>query len=310
MSVLYDPQSWLDGRTCDTEIPTGAGADGNPFNFAEDGNYAAGFNRWFVRCTGGPSGITKYMEVNSPTATGSGTPGSAAFVVSRNITTQTVTEGEIWYMGAFYQIRRINGIDVHTRPTISDFDKALDIDGTNLRFTLTTGLEGPSHIAPSGKCCVFNGNTFYHLHVALQCNDYYHNNVTPYNTPQYPTQPGEVNPCPADHTNPYVLDYDKWYAFVLELKVSQALAGWVKQYVNGARIQTITNINTWAAGAMDIARTRHGGTIGQPAYTAPNHYRRMAGWIVTDNLSTLQTRGYFNDPEAASRQLQPGVWIA
>ena len=306
MAILFDPQSWLDARACDTEIPTGSGADGNPFNFADDGQYVAGYNRWFVRCSGAPAGITKYMEVNSPTGTGGGTPGSSAFIVSRTITERTVTEGEVWYMGAFYQIRRIGTMNIHTRPSILNVDKAFDFEGTNLRFTWYSGIFDPMGDAPTGKYINTNDNTTFHLHAALACNSNYPNNVAPYNTPQYPTQPGEFNPCPALHTNPHNVDYDKWYAFVLELKVSQALAGWVKQYINGARIQTITNINTWAPGAKTITNVNHGGTLGQTAYTLPNHYRRMAGWIVTDELSTLQARGYFSDPSVTPTSLVVG----
>ena len=306
MATIYDPQSWLDARACDTEIPTGSGADGNPFDFAQDGSYAGGGNRWFVRCSGGPTGISQYMEVNSPTGTGPGTPGSSAFVVSRNITAQTVTEGEIWYMAVFFQIRLITGLNVHLHPSIASFDKTFDFEGTGLRYTWLTGLNGPMHIIPDGKYGLYNSNATFHLHVALECNDYYPNNVAPYNTPQYPTQPGESNPCSTVHTNPYNAEYDKWYAFVLELKVSQALAGWVKQYVNGVGVQTITNINTWAPGGMTIDRTQHGGTLGQPGYNLPNHYRRVAGWVITDNLSTLQARGYFSDPSISSSTIVIG----
>ena len=40
------------------------------------------------------------------------------------------------------------------------------------------------------------------------------------------------------------------------------------------------------------------GTIAQPAYDAPSHYRQYDAFIVTDNWQDIIDGGYLSDPES------------
>ena len=280
MAIPFDPQSFINSGLCDTEIPTGVGGDGNPFNFADDGLYATGGNRWFYKCTGGIAGRSQHMRHQTLVAGVTST-----YVVARGITPPSVATGEIWYLAVFQKLERVAGLDIHQRsPGAGEsIDKSYELGGAahTIRMTVYTGTAGnQTQPVPAGRYYVVVGNTTHHLHPELEVGfGYYPNNVAPYTT-----------------AAPYPLDYDRWYAIVLELKASTTTTGHLKLYINGTKITELLNIKTWAPGAMTIPTSDMYGTIAQPTYDAPIHARNVDGWIVTDELGTLQGRAYFSDP--------------
>ena len=269
MAITFDPQSYLDAGVCDAEIPT---VSPSPFDFAQDGAYATGGNRWFIRCGGGPAG--NYMEHQTVQNQ------HAAFIVCQRFASQAVTAGQVWYLAYFHRVDRINGLNVWHVPAIQSFDKGLEFNGTGLRWDVAMGNIAPFADPPLDKFIMFLGNPTFHLNPTIESNDYIMHNVAPYS-----------------ETNPLYLNYERWYACVLELKVATDNTGWVKGYINGIKHTEHLNIKTWAnVAGIDISRVQWGGTLAQFLYDSPPHIRKIDGWIITDELSTLQARGYFSDP--------------
>lgn len=298
MAVIWNPQDYLNAGICDTEIPNGTAGNGFPFLFSDDAAYAGGGNRWFFRCADGISGRSQYMQTQ--TVQNPSPPSSQSFfVVGRTLTTTTVLTGEIWYVAMFFRIKRINGLDVHLRsPGVAfSFDKSGEVGGAtqSMRWLFATGTWGdlPQPV-PAGQYTSHPQNPSHHLNPAEETgygDQYYYDNVAPYSS-----------------TNPYYLTYDRWYAHVLEFKVSTTATGHMKYYINGTKTCDYTNIKTWntTPTPMQFDGVRIGGTLGQSAYNTPPHLRGIDGWVVTDDLAFLQAGGWFSDPEVVSPTIVRG----
>lgn len=297
MAIIWDPQVYLNTGACDTEIPTRDGANPTlPFDFREDGSYAGGGNRWFFRCTDGIPGRGQYMQhqtVQNPSP-----PSTQSFFVIGAPTATSVNTDEIWYVGIFQRIKRINGLDVHLRSpgAVYSLDKNNEVGGIGqtLRWLFYTGTWGdlPQPV-PAGKYTSHPANTDVVLNPLQETgyvNDYYPHNVGGYS-----------------QANPFLLNYDKWYAHVIELKAAFGVStGHLKYYIDGTKVCEYLNIKTWNATPMNISGIRMGGTLAQNAYNSPPHLRGVDGWIVTDELATLQARGYFSDPSITTTNLVVG----
>ena len=289
MAILWDPQAYIESGVCDAEIPNQGLSH---FDFGQDGTYATGGNRWFFKCIGGPGG-RHFMQHQTPQSP------QAAFIRENNafFTNQNVNAGEIWYLGYFHRIDRIDGKGVWQSPAIASGDKNFEIENNGLRWHLGLGnwdpLAAPAQdaVGRAAQYTTWVGNPTYHLNSALEINDIFPHNVSPYSS-----------------STPVRMDYERWYACVLELKVAVDTTGWAKGYVNGQKFSEYLDIKTWsdAFGVINITGVAYGGTIAQGAYDAPPHIRKISGWIVTDELATLQARGYFSDPSITPTTLVVG----
>ena len=134
------------------------------------------------------------------------------------------------------------------------------------------------------------GNTFWHLHPELETGfGYYPNNAAGFTA-----------------ASPMLLNYDQWYSIVLEINCSTITTGHLKLYINGTIIMSLTAIKTFGTSPMNVESSSYTGTLAQPQYNAPVHKRAMAGWIITDDFSLLQSRGYFSDPSIVATSLVVG----
>lgn len=278
MAIILDD---LSSYTTDAVIANSPTTD---FDFGQDGGGVA-LNQWYARA-GGP-GNKKYMEHLYEYVAG-GSDGSAYVV--RDFTPVTATMGTTYYLGCFINMAPQSGSDIWQR-TEDSGDKGTEFVGNGARWVIGQGNWSPLTNNPSGKFTVFVGNpagsgSAGHLNSGSETNDIYPHNASGYNS-----------------TTPYRLNYNQWYATVLELKASKTGTGEMRLYVNGTKIAEYTSINTWdpAVGTSQINGYHFGGTVHQPNYSlAPNHYRRRAYLIITDSLTEIQDAGLMADPEAVA----------
>lgn len=96
-------------------------------------------------------------------------------------------------------------------------------------------------------------------------------------------------------------DYGHWYNVVLAVTLSTSSAvGRAELYINGVKVtdcsgQTATTGTSSTTGFSDISLH---GTIAQPAYDSPPHYRRVDNMIFATTLTDVTNAGLMGDPEA------------
>lgn len=73
--------------------------------------------------------------------------------------------------------------------------------------------------------------------------------------------------------------------------------GQIQLYINGTKIADHDNICTSNSSTPGFEFIEINGTIAQPAYDCPAHYRWWDGFLVTDNASN-EINPYLSDPES------------
>jgi len=187
----------------------------------------------------------------------------------------TLIEDTTYYLGFFFNYQRIDSVDIwHDGSSTQSGDKGVEVDGSGVRLLFSFGQWDHMSGNTDHKYTVWPG-------VLITSNE----GVTwGHNSSGYTT------------SNPIQLDYETWYAGVLEFTLSDAGAGVLKLYVNGTLVESHTNLNT-STGDFSISRLTMGGTMAQSAYDAPKHYRKFDSLILTDSLTDLQNLGLMSNPE-------------
>ena len=179
--------------------------------------------------------------------------------------------GTRYYLGGFFRFDRINGFNIWTN--YNDFDKLLEITGTGFRWMIVSGWS-------AGLNGVDNKYSFT-VHVAKS---------------RVPSWPGfdqlEHNYGGYTQQRPYLCDYEKWYAVVMEVTAQANSSGMVRLWINGSQVLQHTG-NTMENEAT-FSRLQLNGTIGQPAYDAPAHRRKFDRIILTDNWQDIINGGYMS----------------
>jgi len=99
--------------------------------------------------------------------------------------------------------------------------------------------------------------------------------------------------------NPIQLQYEMWYSVVAEIEFNYNNLGSFALWINGIQIEQTNNVNTTDETCNPyIERIQIDGTIAQPAYDAPAHYRKYDALILTDNWQDIISGGYLKDPES------------
>lgn len=236
----------------------------------------------FFKCNSNEIKGSKHMEWLMPSTY----PGRKSARVGIDIT-GTITNKTIYY-AAYFKIQRINGVKVHVpvAPNDTSADKFFDYNGTpQLRWVFMIGkMESgcQSSPTPANYYAAFVDNETWHLNLQYECVGQYMNNANGY----------------TGHS-PYLISYDAWHSGVLEVKLSSDNTGYMKQYVDGVLIANYQNIKTVGAGAVTFTSMSFNGTIAQPDYNAPTHYRMIDNLIITDTLQDIIDGGYLASPPSA-----------
>jgi len=97
---------------------------------------------------------------------------------------------------------------------------------------------------------------------------------------------------------------------VLEFKLSITGTGYTKLYLNGTLVESIVDLNTVESpGSVVVTRIEMGGTIAQPAYDSPAHYRKFDDLILTDSADDVSSYLGESEPEVPANAIQ-GVSIS
>jgi hypothetical protein len=206
-----------------------------------------------------------------------------------------MSEGSTLVLAFRQNLNRIGAIDIWSESTDSA-DKGLGLHGQDIsdfRWDLGMGNWGSQAANQNHKWTVWVGNPSNHFNPELEQYDTYVQNVAPYSW-----------------TNPIQLDYDRWYNFVLEVRLADSSPenGYVKVYVNGTKIIEYLNIqtaDTFSGSNIVFDYIEFGGTLCQPAYNCPPHTRYFDDLLVANSLADAST--YMSDPEAGGDTTPPAA---
>lgn len=257
----------------------------NPNTDAEPLN-ATGYTR---AVTGNPKG-GKVMEW------GTSHVGQASMFNEVRYSTRPPNDGTLYWAG-FVRFNRVNGVQIWPDPTPNNegFDKAIELVGPAYRWTVNFGVRAQNE--PAGRFSVFVGNPNPgHFNPECEVYDSYWQNVNGYGRGLF-----EANDCQPNMGNPfYAMEYDRWYAVVFGVKCSATNTGSITLWVNGTKILEYINIKTCGASPCVHDRLQLWGTYNQSNYNGPIHRRQVDAMLVADDLTLLQSNGYFADPTSSS----------
>ena len=184
--------------------------------------------------------------------------------------------GKTYYLAYFFNFSRINGLDIW-HETGQSGDKGVELVGSGLRWAVGGG-HWPSHADNQDhRYTMMAGNATYHLNPQLEVSDGYVQNQSGYNA-----------------NNPLQLQYEHWYSAVMAVKMATDNTGSLTVYIDGVKLYEYNNIKTVATASATITDIREGGTIAQPAYDAPAHYRKFDALMLTDNWQDIVNGGYLS----------------
>lgn len=217
-----------------------------------------------------PNG-SKYVQWQYPGGNHSGPELYARGNTNFNV---ALREGTTYYMAGFFRFQRIGGSDIwaDTGTTPYQFDKLTEFRGNGFRWGIGSGWNGWYNTGTDHK---FTFDAWYSTAlIGDRGPDHLVANVAPYGP-----------------NNPLLCDYEKWYGVVLGVTVSSsASAGRVQVWVNGVKI--IDKAQYTANAGATFERAILFGTVAQPSYNAPVHYRQMDNLMVTDNWQDVVSGGY------------------
>jgi hypothetical protein len=211
----------------------------------------------------------------------------------------TPPNGGTLYMAFFFKAIRVNGVSVW--PAAGNgregFDKAVELFGQNYRWTLNFGIRAQN--GPSNTWSIFVSNPIPgHFNPECEVYDSYWQNFGGYGRGLF-----ESNACQPNIGNPYyAMAYDQWYAVVFGVNFEGNNTGDIGLWINGTKVMQYTNIQTCGVAASSCTHTRPQiwGTYNQPGYNGPIHKRQLDAFIVTDDITYLQSNGYFAAPQSGS----------
>lgn len=236
--------------------------------------------RWQTKCAGTAN------DRCTPANNSSSTTNQAGIEILLNSTTPVA--GSTYYLGAFFRFDRIANLDVWKDTNTTDgnadsFDKLMEIGcgGCDFRWGIGSGWPSGNHVAVDHKF-TFDAWCADTAFVGCQSNnnaDHKKQNASGYSA-----------------TNPFLADYERWYAVVLAVTLSNnANTGRVRLYVNGTPIIDKTNVTMGPSAVSD--RVVLNGTIAQPSYDVPAHYRYVDNILFTDSLTDIQNARLMSDPQ-------------
>lgn len=220
--------------------------------------------------------------------------GTSASWNTHTVNRINLTPGTTYYYGAFFRFDRINGLDIwHDTKSGNDgpdsFDKLLDIRGS-VRWIINSGWMNAGFTPPATNTWdhkfTFNISLPGASGTCTNCGtDTLVQNVSPYSW-----------------TNPFLCNYEKWYAVVMAITPSSggsSTNGRLELFINGTKVSS-NNVKTQDTSTPYVESFESSGTVAQPAYDAPPHLRKLEGVIFSNSLIDIQNAGLMSDPEAGA----------
>ena len=204
----------------------------------------------------------------------------------------TSLQGRTFYLAHFERFDRIDGRDVwHECTSCQSADKGVELEGAGVRWLVGRG-QWTNHAANQDhRWTLLAGNPTYHMNrdvagcPVLEVHDNYLQNSSGYG-------PG----------NPIQLDYERWYAVVMQVTMNTFTGGTpnangtFRVWLDGEIVYDYSGICTLANENGFIEQISIGGTIAQGAYDAPAHLRKFDRLLLTDNWQDIVDGGYLRSP--------------
>jgi len=237
----------------------------------------------FYRCDGDAYAGSKYLDWHIGSHVASAYTGIDL--------TSTSINGKTIYMALNFKIKRVNGVNVWHNDNDQSFDKFFEFDGSGVRWIYYIGKH------ESGCFPTLNGANSFTMWLGtdqsynpgIECVNGYIQNASGYSG-----------------NKPYQISYDSWHSAVMEVKIDTGSAGYIRGYIDGVKVIEYMNIRT-ASGTPTLLTTKFNGTIAQPAYDVPEHYRRWDNIIITDNLQDITNGGYLSGQSGSQTRSNPPV---
>lgn len=188
----------------------------------------------------------------------------------------TLVNGVTYYLAAYWRFERISGLALWDDFSF-DFDKLIEMDGTNFRWIILAGWNGDMAGSTNRFTFSLYGSDAIN---PSQCGEpgnwhYYSHDVSPYST-----------------SNPYYSDYEQWIPIVMGVTAnSGATPGHLYLWVSGVKVIDKSCVNT-VEGSGNIGVVKFSGTVGQPGYNTPHHKRQLDRLMLTDDFADITAGGY------------------
>ena len=266
----------FEAKACDSNIADAEIVDGKLWD-TYSGTYPELPPQPIVRCAAGtPSGGNSVEWVTFDTQID-------ASVGIDFVPQVVVSTGTTYYLAGFFRFDRIAGRDIwhDTGAYPYSFDKLFELGSIGTRWGIGVGWNGNYAVGVEHQF-VFDA----------WCDDGTFDDCTTVGGGDHKT----ANQSGYDANNPLAVGYERWHAVVLAILAHSSSSGTgnVKLWVNGVLIMD-RNQPTMASSAT-ITRLWISGTIAQPGYDSPAHYRRMDRLMLTDSWQDIVDGGYLSSP--------------
>lgn len=293
-AILYETS--FENETCDIAVPNAKIVDGELWCT----NSGCGDAPGIVRCDAAVARHgTKYLEWHPPCSTynasgrctAGGKHDGGISVGDGQLQIPIPTNATV-YLAGFVRFDRVANRDIwidNGQP--NNWDKLLEFGGHSsgdaTRWGFGVGWINSDYAATNGK---FTFDSWCASSVVSSCNpDHRVQNVPPYSG-----------------SNPFLADYGRWYAIVMEVYMRSDTTGYMKLYVNGINITNVQNIRTRNA-TGNIRELYFNGTWAQTGYDIPEHIRYMDHVILTTSLSDITNGGFMRNPEGGGDMTPPAA---
>src|SRR5574343_82580 len=272
-AVLF--QSWADGA-CGANVST------DEWDYTESGEGTDA--RMSYQCDTPVPGYSAYYRVTTTNLQ------HDAWNV-RYVDQINLTPGNTYYTGCFVRFDRIGGTDIWHENTDS-YDKLWETRG-NMRVIVAVGV--PDWAPGDLDDHKFTFGLYLFEPFCSGC--------------MYEQAP--PNQSPYSSSNPYVADYEKWYAVVIGFTPSHGSTanGRVRLWINGTLTSDYNNIKTQDSSSPYTDLFTHSPTIAQPAYDGPAHYRKFDGFVYATTIEDMQAAGLMSDPETTSETTRTSTGV-
>lgn len=293
----------LESSTVNGAITDGSTHDGATIDlFPGDPAYPTPYVRNAINT---PSG-SRYYEVlticggySGGRCTPANDPTSTTNQAQANISHASINwpsrSGETFYLGGFFRFDRVGGRNIWA--STDSFDKLWELGGNgggnSTRWGIGVGRHGNFSNWDSANTYTYDvwcADSVFDACEVPGNNDWDHK---PHNTGGYTA------------SNPYECFYERWYAVVIAVTMSTTSSGLVELFINGTKVHSSARI-TMDSGSSSSSSALHG-TIAQPSYDAPDHYRRADKLMLTDSLTDIQNAGLMEDPESGESPVVIGT---
>ncbi len=264
----------FESATCGNQIASGT-IDGSVFDVSSYPNVLC---VPYYRCAVGSTlGGTDYLRFEVPQVETEDPHGTGPDITFASPI--TVVSGTTYYLAALFRFDKISGATIWHNTW--DFDKLLEMTGTGYRWIIESGYVEEAN-PYSADHFVFSA---YASDAIFPGWTYYSHNYSGYTV-----------------SAPLMTDYSTWYSVVMGV-TAHVSSGTVKMWINGTQVINTTGIPTMLETA-NINKITYSGTVGQPQYNAPPHYRYLDKIMLSNSIDDITAAGYFADPNGGGTPVE------